>query len=80
VGPISRRPRSVLIVCRDREAARRRFGIRENETGICYTRTGRRFFDDPAIERELLERLRSAAEAAGLWERLKTDWLVSAGS
>ena len=67
--------RCVLIVCRDREAARRRFGINEDETGICYTRTGRRFFDDLTIEREVLNRLRSAAEAAGLWEKLETDWL-----
>lgn len=67
--------RCVLIVCRDREAARRRFGINEDETGICYTRTGRRFFDDLTIEREVLNRLRSAAETAGLWEKLETDWL-----
>jgi len=30
--------RAVVIVCRDEEAARRRFGIRDNVTGICYTR------------------------------------------
>jgi protein phosphatase len=67
--------RAVVVVCRDREAARRRFGVAEDEAGICYTRTGRRFFDDPTVERELLDRLRSAAESAGLWQQLETDWL-----
>ena len=41
--------RAVLIVCRDAEAARKRFGIEGEGAGICYTRTGRRFFDDPAM-------------------------------
>jgi len=67
--------RAVVVVCRDREAARRRFGIAEDETGICYTRTGRRFFDDLALEGELLARLRAAVEASKLWDELRTDWL-----
>jgi protein phosphatase len=65
----------VVIVCRDRQTARRRFGIAEDEAGICYTRTGRRFFDDPELELRLLDRVRGAAEALKLWEELKTDWL-----
>ena len=44
-------------------------------SGVCYTRTGRRFFDDPALERGLLDRLRSAADASNLWAELDTDWL-----
>jgi protein phosphatase len=70
--------RAVVVVCRDEEAARRRFGIIPGTgegIGLCYTRTGRRFFDDPVLERVLLGRVRDAFEAAGLWERLKTDWL-----
>ena len=45
--------RAVVIVCRDRDAALRRFGVAEDEAGTCYTRTGRRFFSDPAIERRV---------------------------
>jgi polynucleotide kinase-phosphatase len=67
--------RAVVIVCRDRDAALRRFGVAEDETGTCYTRTGRRFFPDPAIERQFLDRIRVAADKAGLWEELSTDWL-----
>ena len=67
--------RAVIVVCRDRETARKRFGISEDESGICYTRTGRRFFDDLAIEKQLLDRVRAAADAARLWDKLETDWL-----
>ena len=67
--------RAVVIVCRDRDAALRRFGVAEDEAGTCYTRTGRRFFSDPSIERQFLDRIRVAADKAGLWEELSTDWL-----
>jgi protein phosphatase len=35
--------RTVVIVCRDQEVARRRFGVSEDEFGICYARTGAGF-------------------------------------
>jgi protein phosphatase len=68
--------RPVIAVCCDSNAAHKRFGVAGDETGICYTRTGRRFFDDLELENELLARIRSAADASGLWEELDTDWLV----
>jgi polynucleotide kinase-phosphatase len=67
--------RCVVIVCRDSEAARERFGVTTGERGIVYTRTGRRFFDEPEIEAALLDRLAAAARAAGLWGELETSWL-----
>jgi protein phosphatase len=67
--------RAVIIVCRDEDAARRHFGVVGQGCGICYTRTGRRFFDDATLEAALLERVRLACERAGLWERFTTDWL-----
>lgn len=67
--------RAVVIVCRDREAARKRFGVAEEEAGMCYTRTGRRFFADSNLERDFLDRVRAAADRAGLWEELGTEWL-----
>jgi len=67
--------RAVVIVCRDADTARRRFGILESESGVCYTRTGRRFFNDAALESEFFERVRKAIDASGLWEELNTDWL-----
>jgi protein phosphatase len=67
--------RAVVIVCRNEEAARKRFGVVNEGIGICYTRTGRRFFDDQNLEREFLARLNAAAEAADFWNEFKTDWL-----
>ena len=67
--------RAVVIVCRDLDAARKRFGVAEEEAGMCYTRTGRRFFTDPNLEREFLDRVRAAADRAGLWDELGTEWL-----
>ncbi len=67
--------RAVVIVCRNEDAARRRFGIVEEGVGICYTRTGRRFFDDAKIEKEFLEKVRGAVDAAGFWQQFETDWI-----
>jgi polynucleotide kinase-phosphatase len=67
--------RAVVIVCRDQETARKRFGVADDGIGICYTRTGRRFFDDRSLESQFLERIRMATGAAGLWDELGTDWI-----
>jgi protein phosphatase len=67
--------RAVVVVCRDPDAARRRFGVVDEGAGIVYTRTGRRFFADTALEAELLERVRAAVGAAGIWDELATDWV-----
>lgn len=67
--------RAVIVVCRDAESARSRFGVTDGRAGIVYTRTGRPFFDDRAIEEALLARFRAAAEASGLFEELG-PWLV----
>jgi protein phosphatase len=66
--------RTVVIVCRDEAAARRRFGVEDEGIGICVTRTGRRFFDDAVLEQQLLGVVRDAMTASGLWEELDTDW------
>ena len=68
--------RAVVIACRDTEAAIRRFGVAPPaEVGVCYTRTGRPMFVDATLERALLDRARSAAEAAGWWSEFATDWI-----
>jgi polynucleotide kinase-phosphatase len=67
--------RAVVIVCRDRAAALRRFGVTQDEIGVCYTRTGRRFFGDDALEREFLMRVQESVAKAGLWKELKTEWV-----
>jgi protein phosphatase len=66
--------RAVVIVCRDPEAAQRRFGVDDGRTGAIYTRTGRPFFR-PLQSDHVLVTLRERIEGAGLWETLQTDWL-----
>jgi protein phosphatase len=68
--------RAVVVICRDEEVARRRFGAVDEAIGACYTRTGRRFFDDDEVEGQLLTRVRDAAERSELFERLESDWLL----
>ncbi|MEM9998310.1 MAG: polynucleotide kinase-phosphatase [Bacteroidota bacterium] len=74
--------RAVVVVCRDAEAAARRFGVdtgedgATGEDGIVYTRTGRRFFEDRTVETALLDRVRQAMDASGFWDRFSTDWAV----
>lgn len=67
--------RAVVVICRDEKAARERFGVIDEGIGICYTRTGRRFFNDATLEKEFIERIHLAVDHSGLWEELKTDWL-----
>jgi len=67
--------RAVVIVCRDDRAARERFGVLEGEIGIVYTRTGRRFFNEPELEQQFLHRVRAALTAADFWTTLETTWV-----
>ena len=67
--------RVVVIVCRDEAAVKRRFGITGEGIGICYTRTGRRFFSDAGLEMEMLARIQKALETTDFWETFETDWI-----
>ena len=68
--------RAIVVVGQDAAAIQRRFGIAGQGIGACYTRTGRRFFEDLSLETEFLDRICSAIAAAGLWDELESDWLV----
>ena len=70
--------RGVAVVCRDRAAAARRFGVADGTTGAIHSRSGHRFL--PGIdEASLVGAIRMAADAAGLWTSLDTDWLCLDG-
>lgn len=68
--------RAIVVVCRDGDVARERFGIDNGETGAIYTRTGRPFLEDREDTEAALTRVRSAADATNMWGELDTDWLV----
>lgn len=67
--------RAIVIVCQNADAAKERFGVSTGESGIVYTRTGRRFFSDLEMEAGLLDRVRASVRRAGLWDEFSTDWL-----
>jgi protein phosphatase len=67
--------RAIVVLARDEAAAGRRFGVGDGRRGRIYTRTGRPFFADDALEAAVLDRLAAAATATDWWETLATDWL-----
>jgi protein phosphatase len=67
--------RAVVVLCKDESVSQMRFGVVQPALGKVYTRTGRRFFTDEALERQFLFRLQAAVNASGLWDELGTDWL-----
>src|SRR5919106_1808891 len=71
--------RAIVIVCRDAATTQRRFGLIDGGIGICYTRTGRRFFTHQAMEDALLTHVQSALTDAGFWEAFETDWVCLDG-
>ena len=62
--------RAVVVLCRDESVSQRRFGVVAAGLGAVYTRTGRRFFNDDAIESAFLLRLRECGGSSGLWSEL----------
>ena len=67
--------RLVAVICRNEDVAQRRFGVRNEGSGVLYTRTGRRFFDDPVTETTLIGQIQSALETSGFWQEFQTDWV-----
>jgi protein phosphatase len=68
--------RAVVLVCRSEADAAARFGITPGMgSGAVWTRTGRPFFG-PALTAALVDRVRAAAESAGLFDELATSWLL----
>ena len=68
--------RAIVIVCQDAKTATNRFHVSDDLAGVCYTRTGRAFFNDVELEQQFITRIRTAVTKADLWNTLKTDWLI----
>lgn len=68
--------RALLVVCRDEETARARFGVAGQDVGAIYTRSGRAFFSEPALHDGVLARTREALRRSGVFEDLNTDWVL----
>jgi protein phosphatase len=70
--------RAMVLVCRDGDIAKTRFGATDGTAGAVYTRTGRSFFE-PTLTGTFLEQIRTAISSAGLWEELESDWVLLDG-
>ncbi len=68
--------RALLVVTRGADVAKSRFGTDDGKAGVVYTRTGKAYFNDDALEAQLINRVSAAIEASGLWQELQTDWVL----
>jgi protein phosphatase len=68
--------RALLVVCRDGDTARRRFGVVTGQRGAIWTRSGRPFIIEPQLREGVLERGAAALDRSGLFDELRTDWVL----
>lgn len=66
--------RAIVVVCRDEQVALQRFGVKNAGIGVCYTRTGRNFFNDADLEKDFLQAVCKALSDSGFWEKFDTSW------
>ena len=67
--------RAILVIARDADVARRRFGVANGEQGMIYTRTGRQFFSSRADTQAAVARTATALQASEIFRDLDTDWV-----
>lgn len=67
--------RAIVIVCKNEDAAKKRFGVINEGIGVCFTRTGRNFFTNDKVEAEFLSRVNTAITKSGFWKKFETDWV-----
>ena len=67
--------RVVLVVCKSEEAAQTRFGVEGEGLGVCYTRTGRAFFNDAELGTAFMARVSECLTNTGFWDTFQTDWV-----
>jgi polynucleotide kinase-phosphatase len=67
--------RAILVICKDEETAINRFGVQGEGIGICYTRTGRNFFNESKTELEFISRINHCLTNVGFWDKFKTGWV-----
>lgn len=67
--------RAVLVICKNEAAAIKRFGVENEGMGVCYTRTGRSFFNDFDLEQAFLQRINKALTQSGFWDTFNTEWV-----
>ncbi len=67
--------RAILVICKDEKSVLERFGIENEGIGVCYTRTGRNFFNDKNLEKSFLNEIQIALNNTNFWEKFNTNWV-----
>ena len=67
--------RAILVICKNKETVLERFGIANEGIGVCYTRTGRNFFNDEHIEEEFLSKVQQGLTKSDFWNKHNTNWV-----
>lgn len=67
--------RAIIVICKDEKTVKERFGIENEGIGVCYTRTGRNFFNDKNIEKEFLDRVNQCLTNSDFWNKFETNWV-----
>ncbi len=67
--------RAVVVIAKHEKAVLEHFGIEGEGIGVCYTRTGRNFFNDKKLEQQFLERVQGALTKANFWDKYETEWV-----
>jgi len=68
--------RAVVVIGQNKIAIEKIFGITDEGIGKVYTRTGRAFFDNQALENAFLERFKNALTMSDFWQNHKTEWAI----
>lgn len=68
--------RAMIIVCKNSDVTKNRFGIESSLSGVIYSRSGRRFFDEIECEEYVLNGLRRVLGKVQFWEQFSTEWVL----
>lgn len=71
--------RAIVVLCRDVDAAKQRFGVEGEIPGCVYTRNGRKFFSDGDTEAVFIDRVQEVLSRSNFWTRFSTDWVCLDG-
>ncbi|WP_372366518.1 polynucleotide kinase-phosphatase [Candidatus Uabimicrobium sp. HlEnr_7] len=67
--------RAIVVICKDKKTVLQRFGIETDKLGVCYTRSGRNFFENPTLESQFFKRLSAALTKSNFWEKHSSNWV-----
>ncbi len=65
----------VIVLCRNAEAAERRFSLKGQGIGAVYTRSGRPYFPTEEESQIFLKSIAAKLESADVWANLQSEWL-----